>query len=90
MQEVELTAQRLLSIWWLIVWRSAVGGALLGFVVGALAGIVVGVAGHAEMGKLAGAYAGLIVWPFWSLLIVHMALRKRYRDFRVVLLASTV
>jgi hypothetical protein len=30
MREVELTAQRLLSIWWLILWRGSVGGALLG------------------------------------------------------------
>jgi hypothetical protein len=87
MQEVELTAQRLLSVWWLILWRSSVGGMMIGFVIGGIAGFAVAIAGYANLASAAGSYAGLTIMPFWGLLIVHMTLRKNYKSFRIALVA---
>jgi hypothetical protein len=85
MQEVELTAQRLLSVWWLIFWRGTIGGMILGFLVGGIIGFVMAIAGSASLAAAAGGYAGLTVMPFWGLLVVYMALRKNYKGFRIAL-----
>lgn len=86
MPEVELTAQRLLSVWWLMLWRGTIGAAILGFVAGAIAGAAVAILGHPEQSAVAGSYAGLAIGPFWGLLVIHMGLKKKYKDFRIGLL----
>jgi hypothetical protein len=54
MQEFELTAQRLASVWWLMLWRGWLGGLLVGILVGAIGGAVIGGAGHPELGAIGG------------------------------------
>jgi hypothetical protein len=88
MQEVELTAHRLLSVWWLVVWRGTLGGILVGVMTGGLAGFAVGLGGYPELGAIAGGFAGIALMPFWRLLIVHMGLKKKYRGFRIALVSS--
>jgi len=85
MQELELTMQRVLSIWWLLLWRWGIGGFIVGFIAGAVAGFLVTVLGHKELAVAAGGYAGLALSPFWGLLVVHMALKKKYSTFRLAL-----
>lgn len=85
-QELELTWRRVRSVWWLIVWRTALGGGILGFLVGAASGLIEGafdVSVHTitVSSGIAGAIANLI----WSLFVVRMALRKKYGEFRLVL-----
>jgi uncharacterized membrane protein YeaQ/YmgE (transglycosylase-associated protein family) len=87
MQELELTAQRLLSVWWLLIWRGWIGGLIIGAVAGALAGIALAFLGHSEQGSIAGTFAGMAVGPFWGLLITHMALKKNYKNFRIALVS---
>lgn len=87
MREVELTAQRLLSVWWLAIWRGGVGGVLLGAVAGGIAGFVIGYMGHPEFSAIAGGYASLAVAPFWGVLVLLMTFRKKYKDFRIALIA---
>ena len=87
MQEVELTAQRLLSVWWLIMWRGLVDGVIIGGIAGGIAGFAVGILGYSELGAVVGGYAGLAIAPFWGLFIVLMALKKNYRGFRVALVS---
>jgi hypothetical protein len=87
MQEVELTAQRLLSIWWLILWRGSIGGAVLGVIAGGIIGFVLTIAGHPELVSVAASLASFAVAPFWGLLVVHMSMKKKYGDFRIVLVS---
>jgi hypothetical protein len=94
MQEVNLTLERLFKIWWLLVWRGFIIGFVAGMVAGAVAGGVANAIaislGHPEDGliaaRAAGFGAGLVVWVPIALLVLRMAIRKRYRDFRIALL----
>jgi hypothetical protein len=52
---------------------------------GGIVGFVMAIAGSANLASAAGGYAGLTVMPFWGLLVVHMALRKNYKSFRIAL-----
>src|SRR6266700_1891941 len=96
MQELELTRKRLVSVWWLAVWRGSVGGALIGVICGVIGGVVaaiiiIGIYGHAskDVFKRAGQIGGFVfTLPFallWGFTVLRMAFRKRYRDFRIAL-----
>ena len=41
MNEAELTWNRSMRVWWLIVWRTMVGCVVLGAIVGAVLGIII-------------------------------------------------
>jgi hypothetical protein len=83
MYEVELTWQRILSVWWLVTWRATVGSIVLGAVAGGCAGAAVTRLGHAGDARLAGAWAGRVVAIPWLFVVLKMAFQKRYRGFRI-------
>jgi multisubunit Na+/H+ antiporter MnhE subunit len=88
MQEVEITIGRLLRIGWLFVWRATIGGAIAGGIVGFVIGLVMGAAGSPrEHLTLITSLAGLAAGTIWSLVVLKMALEKRYQDFRIALIA---
>jgi multisubunit Na+/H+ antiporter MnhE subunit len=87
-QEVEITIGRLLRIIWLFIWRGALGGLLIGAVVGAVIGFVMGaLGGTREHVRIVTGIAGVAVGAIWHVLVLKMALEKRYRDFRIALIA---
>jgi hypothetical protein len=49
MQELQPTTYRVLSIWWLLIWRWIIGGFLIGTLVGFVVGFFLGLAGHPEL-----------------------------------------
>jgi hypothetical protein len=80
MPELEATWGRVLSAWWLIAWRGLVGG--MG--IGALFGLAVGLIGIAlstpqNTSTVAATIGGALLSLFWGIIVVRMALRKRYR-----------
>src|SRR5262245_3455450 len=87
MQELEVTWGRVISVWWLFAWRGLLGsvviGAAVGFVIG-LAGFAAGISLQAvnNISTVAGAAVGLL----WAIVVVRMALKKSYREFRVALI----
>ena len=87
MQELEPTWQRTLSIFWLIMWRSLLGGLAIGFVIGFVRRIIQLALGIPDLSEavpiLSAIAAGL-----WGFLVVQMALRKRYKGFRIALLPA--
>lgn len=90
MQELEITWSRVTAVWWLIVWRAGLGGALIGGVLGFIIGFVGAMLGASLQGiTLTSTIVGALVSLFWSLVVVRMALRKRYGDFRLALVART-
>ena len=103
MQELEATFGRAASVWWLIVWRGILGAILVGTVVGFVVGIVTAVVVLAtggtsdrlaenptyQLGIGLGAILGFVIGIFWYILVVRMALRKQYREFRLAIVART-
>jgi hypothetical protein len=86
MKELELTWPRVLRVWWLFMWRAVLGG----FVFGGIAGFVLGFFGvlagmSLETIQLVSGALGLLIGIGWAIMVVRMALRKRYGDFRIVL-----
>jgi ribose/xylose/arabinose/galactoside ABC-type transport system permease subunit len=87
MQELEPTWPRVLSVWWLISWRGMVGAVLLGAAVGFVLGFVVALL-HLpeEIITVGGGVMGGIIGLVWVVVVIRMALRKKYGDFRIALL----
>lgn len=78
MQELDISLDRVIKIWWLQAWRiSAVG---IVFMIVTLLGelYVPDVAAYIKI-------FGLIFMLGWNLKVTKMALQKRYEDFRVAL-----
>jgi hypothetical protein len=87
MQELEVTWARVLSVWWLIEWRAIAGGLVTGGAVGAVLGVAFAFTDwdSGRAGELELVFGG-IVGLAWTFIATRMALRKQYRDFRIVLL----
>ena len=65
-----MNIERLLAIWWSMTWRFLIVSVILGFVLGAIGGGIVGAAGHPELGAAVGAilgWIGSIPASMWSL-----------------------
>jgi hypothetical protein len=88
LQEVEITIGRLLRIVWLIFWRGALGAFLLGAIAGFVIGFIMGAAGLVQYVKIVTSIAGLVVGLFWWVFVIKMALQKHYSDFRIVLVST--
>ena len=90
MQELEFTWGRSMRVWWLMIWRGAVGGVVFGVVVGAITGVVIGtLEGSIQTITIVSAALGYIVGIVWSVFVVRMALAKRYKEFRIALIPPT-
>jgi hypothetical protein len=86
MPGLEVSLGRLLRIYWLFVWRSLLGSLVIGFVLGFIAGFVLGVFGaKTTQIQTVGGALGVIGGAIWSFFCLRMALTKKYRDFRIVL-----
>jgi ABC-type Fe3+-siderophore transport system permease subunit len=86
MQELEVTWRRVMGVWWLVAWRSVVGAVLIGAAIGFVIGSVGALAGIPEQSlTILGTAAGAIVGLVWAIVVVRMALRKQYSDFRLAL-----
>jgi len=86
-RELELDWKRAGAVAWLILWRSFVGGIVAAFAVGFVAGFILAFAGFEQLEIRAittvlGWIAGLVV----LVLVVQMALKKHYGDFRLALI----
>ena len=86
MQELEISIGRLARIYWLFAWRSFLGSVLIGFVLGFIIGLVLSaLGGTADRIRTISAGVGLVGGLIWSIVCLKMALRKKYSDFRIVL-----
>jgi hypothetical protein len=93
MQELEVTFGRALSVWWLLLWRGFLGAFVLSFIVGFVFGLVYGILGRIYGwpvgGAIGGGILGAVSSALWGILVVRMALNKRYSEFRIVLVANS-
>ena len=97
MQELEATWKRVITIGWLIVWRGSLGGLAIGFAIGFVVGFIFGfIEGPPATSGRSPETVSLIISALtvpavlaWWLLVVLMALRKRYKGFRLALVSTT-
>jgi len=99
MQKLDMTWRRTVSVSWLLMWRGAIGFALLGICLGfvisgygmaAIAeflGIPTNILLHAE--RIVGVLACLVVGAVWTLIVTTVALRNKYREFQIILIPRT-
>jgi len=86
MQDVELGWDKVLRVAWLLIWRGLFGGLVIGFLLGYAIDLGLGLIFGQVLDRAAGALLKLVVLLVWWPFVVRMALKKRYRDFRVVLI----
>lgn len=87
MQELEVTWAHVGSVAWLFFWRSFVGGAICGFFGGLLVGLVDTFILHRGPNPIAASAVGWLFALPWTIAVFRMALKKRYRTFRIALIA---
>ena len=90
MQELEITWERIMRMWWLIAWRGLLGGWILAVVLAFLVGEAGGWLGvdfptTAAVATVLSWLAGLA----WGFFVVKMALKKNYEGFRLALVAKS-
>ncbi|HEX5472453.1 MAG TPA: hypothetical protein VFW73_11230 [Lacipirellulaceae bacterium] len=98
MKELEITWERIVRIWWLIAWRTVLGSVVISFVLGGIAGAVFGfIAARSGVprqsfvstARFIGLLVGVLTWIVWGIVVVRMAFRKKYGDFRLALIANS-
>jgi hypothetical protein len=90
MQELEITWERVVRVWWLLVWRGLVGGWLIAIVLAYIlgfAGAALGLDLPTTSAFVTGvsALAGLA----WGLVVTRMALKKSYQEFHLTLVKKS-
>jgi hypothetical protein len=86
MPELEISVGMLVRIYWLFVWRSLLGSVLIGLVLGFAIGFVLGaLGGTVDQIRTISGGVGLVGGLIWSIVCLKMALKKKYSDFRIVL-----
>lgn len=86
MQDVDPSWDKMLRIVWLLTWRGLAGGMAISFLLGLVINLGLGVGLGVVLSPRVNAAMGVVVMLAWWPFVVRMALKKRYRDFRVVLI----
>ena len=55
---IDITWERVLTVWWAFFWRFAIYAMVLGFVLGFVGGAIVGLLGRPDLGAPVGAVLG--------------------------------
>jgi hypothetical protein len=88
MQELELTWGRLFRIWWAAAWRSWVFASLFGGAAAGILAISLLIVGHPEWGRFPWMISIVeLAWIPAFLMALRLALRAKYRNFRIVLVS---
>jgi len=85
MEELAITWPRVMSVWWLIFWRGALGSFLIAAAIGFIIGFSFGLL-RTPMNPLIAPITRAIIGWLWFIAVIRIALRKKYRAFRIVLL----
>jgi hypothetical protein len=85
---LEVTFGRTITVWWSFVWRTFVFSALMGALLGFGGGIVVGAAGHPELGGAVGALLGWLGSIPVTIAVLRIVLRKQFGSFAIKLVKA--
>jgi len=83
------TIHRIMKIWWFLLWRTVLFGAIAGFVMGFILGILLLFTQVEEQTKiLISQSAGLLVTIPVGIWVLSLLFDKAFADFRIVLVSS--
>src|ERR1035438_746111 len=85
---LEITWDRVLVLWWGLVWRGTIFGVAVGAVLGFCGGFLVGFAGHPELGAAVGMLLGWLGSIPLSIVILRIVLWKKFSEFSVRLVRN--
>ncbi len=89
MKEFDVTWARVLRVWWLIAWRAGLGGTIIAFALAFLIGeLGVRLGLSFERVYLVGTIIAWLAVLAWGLVVVRMALEKKYGEFRLALVSK--
>lgn len=86
MQELEITWQRAIHIWWAWLWRALALSVVCGGVIGFAIGFFGAMLGFRDLGPLT-MVVGMVVGVIAGVAMLVTALKKSYPGFRVALVA---
>ena len=87
---LEVTWSRTLQVWWSYAWRCVLLSMLLGIVLGAIGGFIVGILGRPQLGGIVGAVLGYLGWIPVSIVMLKVILKKKFKTFSIELVSSVV
>jgi drug/metabolite transporter superfamily protein YnfA len=73
---VKLSWRQTFPVWWSFLWRSILFGLLGGIALGAVGGMLAGLLGHPEQGRLYGVFGGYLAGFLVSIVALKLALEK--------------
>ena len=88
MEELEVTWNRAIRIWWSLAWRGLLFGVIAGAIVGFIVGVAMGALGRPEEGGIYGQVAGMIAGIPVGMWVVKVVLSKEFRHYRIALVPS--
>jgi len=89
MKELELTWARVLCVWWLIVWRAGLGGVIMAFALAFFIGELGGRLGLPfQTVQLIGTLIAWLAILAWGIVVVRMAIEKKYGEFRLAFISK--
>lgn len=89
MEVVEATWTRVIKLWWSFFWRVSLVSLVLGFLVGALLGVVLFAIGREDLVELAGGLVGYLVGIPVAIVVFKALLEMRWSDFQLKLVRET-
>jgi hypothetical protein len=81
----DLLWEDIFRVAWLLFWRGFAGGIVIGFVLGLAINLALAYGFRVVLGSQVNAAMGALVMLVWWPIVVRMALKKRYRGFRLAL-----
>lgn len=85
---LEINWDRVLLIWWGLIWRTMVFGTLVSAALSFCAGFLVGVAGHPELGTAVGLLIGWLSSIPVSIVLLRVVLNKKFSEFSIRLVKN--
>ena len=88
MRETQSGWNEILRITWFLLWRIVLGGIAIGFALGLIVNLVAGYGFGVLLGPQINLRIGMLVALIWWPVVIRMLLKKRFRGFRLALIAT--
>jgi len=88
MKQIDVTWRHTVLVWWSYMWRCFVVTLALSILLGAFAGLLLGMLGRPDLSRTVGGLLGYIVSLPVSIIIMKQVLNKRFKEFSIALVTD--